>query len=190
MKNSKALDCIGYVDAEFIEKAENYTTKKKRSGWIKWSSLAACLCLIVVGAFSVWNGNQTNTIQKWSIGYPAESYFKYCLAVPEGSSSTGSLDESAIPYDQSRYFSSKRDALEANGVIPVISTHPEFTFAVRYNLDGSVYCVELLWSRRNTEGLKDYSDLKIVAGYEEVPLINDCIAIGVDEKGHVIEPSV
>lgn len=190
MKNSKALDCIGYVDAEFIEKAENYTTKKKRSGWIKWSSLAACLCLIVVGAFSMFSSNHTNTIQKWSMGYPAESYFKYCLAVPEGSSSTGSLADSAIPYAQSRYFSDKRDVLEANGVIPVISTHPEFTFAVRYNLDGSVYCVELLWSRRNAEGLNDYSDLKVVAGYEEVPLINDCIAIGVDDKGHVIEPSV
>lgn len=53
MKNSKALDCIGYVDAEFIEKAENYTTKKKRSGWLKWSTLAACFCILVVGVATI-----------------------------------------------------------------------------------------------------------------------------------------
>ena len=188
MRGNEFLDKMGNVDPAFIEAAD-IAPKKKKNTWAKWAALAACFCVIVVGAFTMLAGSQTNTVQRWNAGYSAENYFKFCLAVAEGSP-TESLDDSAIPYDQSRYFSGKRDVLEANGVIPVIATHPEFTFAVRYHSDGSVYCVELLWCRRNEEGLKDYSDLKVVAGYEEVPFINDCIGIGVDDKGHVIEPSV
>lgn len=189
MRGNEFLDKMGNVDPAFIEAAD-IAPKKKKITWAKWTAMAACFCLIVVGAFTIFTGPQTNTVQRWNAGYSAENYFKFCLAVPEGTSSSESIADSAIPYAQSRYFSDKRQELEADDMIPAIATHPEFTFAVRYNSDGSVYCVELLWSRRNAEGLKDYSDLKVVAGYEEVPFINDCIAIGVDDKGHVIEPSV
>jgi len=189
MRGNEFLDKMGNVDPAFIEAADS-APKKKKITLAKWTAMAACFCLIVVGAFTIFTGPQTNTVQRWNAGYSAESYFKFCLAVPEGTSSSESIADTAIPYAQSRYFSGKRQELEADDVIPVIATHPEFTFAVRYNADGSVYCVELLWCRRNEDGLKDYSDLKVVAGYEEVPFINDCIGIGVDDKGNVVEPSV
>lgn len=194
MKKNRALDSIGYIDAELIEKAETYT--KKRPSWVKWGALAACLCLVVVGAWVFPNLNPAasdhgNTIQSWSKDYAAKDYFQFCgSGTTGGSNDASSIDDSIIPYAETRYFSDRRSNLEQNNIIPTIDTHPLFDFAARYNSDGSLYCVELLWSRRNADGLKDYSDLKVVAGYEEVPIINDVIFIRLDENGNVLEPEV
>lgn len=180
------LDTIGYIDDQLIEKAENYTVIKKKNIWVKFGAMAACLCLVIAGVFAVRGTGQANTVQKWKQGYSADNYFKFCLA-PDNSSGVTCLADSDVPYDQSRYFSDKREELEEDSVLPVIADHPEFSFVVRYNPDGSLYCAELLWSRRNAKGLKDYSDLKVVAGYEEVSFIRDCIVV--DGSGKVIEPS-
>ena len=40
MKNI-LLESIGYVDAKYLDKAENYVPKKKNT-WVKWNALAAC----------------------------------------------------------------------------------------------------------------------------------------------------
>ncbi len=50
MKKASALDYIGYVDADLIEKSENCTAIKKRHSWIKWGAIAACLCLVICAA--------------------------------------------------------------------------------------------------------------------------------------------
>lgn len=46
MKKNK-LDIIGYVDDQLVEKAEKYRSAKKKNIWVKWSALAACLCLVL-----------------------------------------------------------------------------------------------------------------------------------------------
>lgn len=190
MRGNEFLDKMELIDPAYIESADA-KPKKKKGVWIKWGAMAACLCLVFVGAFGLFKGGQSNTLQNWSNGYKAKDYFKFCDTTAEGSfSNSASLDSSAIPYDESRYFSDMRNEFEENGVIPIIETHPQFTLAARYNDDGSLYCVELLWCRRSIGGLKEYSDLKVIAGYEEVPIINDCIVIEVDENGNVLEPAV
>ena len=50
MKKNNALDCIGYVDADLIEKSESCAAVKKRHSWVKWGAMAACLCLVVCAA--------------------------------------------------------------------------------------------------------------------------------------------
>lgn len=190
MRGNEFLDKMELIDPAYVEAADA-TPKKKKSVWVKWGAMAACLCLVFVGAFGLFKGSQSNTLQYWSSGYKAKDYFKFCDTTAEGSSSNAaSLDSSAIPYDESRYFSDMRNEFEENGVIPIIETHPQFTLAARYNDDGSLYCVELLWCRRSMSGLEEYSDLKVIAGYEEVPIINDCIVIELDENGNVLEPAV
>ena len=79
--------------------------------------------------------------------------------------------------------------MEESCVIPEIETHPVFYFTARYK-GNNLYCVELMWSRRDGKGLDNYSDLKVLAGYEEIPIVNDCIFIATDENGNIIEPSV
>lgn len=48
------LDIIGYVDNRLVEKAEKYRSAKKKHTWVKWGTLAACLCLCLVGAFTIF----------------------------------------------------------------------------------------------------------------------------------------
>ena len=189
MRGNELLDKMEFIDSAYIESADA-KPKKKKSVWIKWGAIAACLCLVFVGAFGFFKNNQSNTLQNWNTGYKARDYFKFCNTTAEGISSSASLDISAIPYDETRYFSDMRNELEENSVIPIIKTHPQFTLAAHYNDDGSLYCIELLWCQRSKSGLDEYSNLKVIAGYEEVPIINDCILIEVDENGNVLEPAV
>ena len=52
MKKNK-LDAIGYVDDQLIEKAEKYTSAKKKNTWTKWVAVAACLSLMIVGTTTI-----------------------------------------------------------------------------------------------------------------------------------------
>ena len=57
MKNEKMLHAIGQIDDELIYGAVNDVKagQTKKNGWRKWAAMAACLCLVVVGAFSMVN---------------------------------------------------------------------------------------------------------------------------------------
>ncbi len=57
MKNEKMLHAIGQIDDELIYGAVNDVKAKqtKKHSWRKWAAMAACLCLVVVGAFSMVN---------------------------------------------------------------------------------------------------------------------------------------
>lgn len=51
--NSKDLyNAIGKLDDDILEQSE---TPKKKSSWLKWGAAAACLCLCVIGAVSVFH---------------------------------------------------------------------------------------------------------------------------------------
>lgn len=190
MRGNELLDKLELIEPAYIEAADA-VPERKRAVRLRWGALAACLCLVLAGAFVRFGGSQSNTLQHWRRGYQAGDYFKFCAAAAEESvSSEASLDSSAIPYAETRYFSDWRSDLEESGMIPAIETHPQFTLAARYHADGSLYCVELLWHRRSIGGVKAYSDLEVLAGYEEVPSISDCIAIEVDENGTVLEPAI
>lgn len=57
MKNEKIYDAISDIREEFIEEAENYKFKKRMvPRVIKWGSMAACFCLVMLGASLVMGG--------------------------------------------------------------------------------------------------------------------------------------
>ena len=51
-ETSKLYNSLTNVDNQFIEEAQT-KIKKKRNGWFKWAAIAACLCLVVVGALEL-----------------------------------------------------------------------------------------------------------------------------------------
>ena len=58
MKNEKMYDAISDIREEFIEEAENYKFKKKVAPrLVKWGSMAACFCLVVLGASLAMSGS-------------------------------------------------------------------------------------------------------------------------------------
>jgi hypothetical protein len=52
MNTPKMVDAMNHIDDDLVSAAITYTKAKKRQ-WIKWVSLAACLCVLLVGA-AVW----------------------------------------------------------------------------------------------------------------------------------------
>lgn len=53
MNAKKFSDAMGELDSKYIDEALNYKKKAKKPVWIKWGAMAACLCLIVAGAFTL-----------------------------------------------------------------------------------------------------------------------------------------
>ena len=49
MKENRLARCLGNVNPKNIKEAEQYR-KQSRTVWIKWGSLAACLCLAIASA--------------------------------------------------------------------------------------------------------------------------------------------
>ena len=53
MTNKNIYRSLGGLDPELILKAApaEKVQKKKKNSWVKWASLAACFCLVIVGVF-------------------------------------------------------------------------------------------------------------------------------------------
>ncbi len=59
MKEERILDALGKVDEKYIKEADpEVKAKRKAPVWTKWAAMAACLCLIVVGAVTIPMFNQ------------------------------------------------------------------------------------------------------------------------------------
>ena len=52
MRGDSLLDKMELIDPAYVEAADEMPKRKKR-GWIKWGSLAACLCLAIAAAFTL-----------------------------------------------------------------------------------------------------------------------------------------
>ena len=52
MTRKTISDAVTNISAEYIEKAADYTVaqKTRKPVWVKWAAMAACLCLVIVGA--------------------------------------------------------------------------------------------------------------------------------------------
>ena len=61
MKSEKLLDAIGEVRDDYLAEAAADAGKKRR-GWGKWAAAAACLCLVVGGAFVLARSQKTSPI--------------------------------------------------------------------------------------------------------------------------------
>jgi len=55
MKKEKAIRIMEYIDSDMIDEADVYQGTKKKTSWIKWGAMAACLCLVIAGAFGAGN---------------------------------------------------------------------------------------------------------------------------------------
>ena len=54
-------EALGGIGAGYVEEAAGYTAKRARSLW-KWGLAAACLCLVVIGAFFIPRGGRQNSL--------------------------------------------------------------------------------------------------------------------------------
>jgi uncharacterized protein YuzE len=185
MKKEEFAEVLGDINEKYIKEART-AKKSKTPTWVKWGAVAACLCLVAVGAVQLLsNRSGSKPILEWSAGFQAADYFAY-NDEKGGSSASASLDTSALPYAAERYFSDDRSQMEEDGVIPKMEDSQLFDCVARYNEDGSIFSVTFVWHQRG----ETYSDLSITAGIQEVETIQDTIFIEVDEDGNIVPPSV
>ena len=57
MSIPKMANAMGYIDDDLVTGAIEYKRTKKKNSWMKWAAMAACLCLVVVGAFGGIHSN-------------------------------------------------------------------------------------------------------------------------------------
>ena len=48
MNAKKFSDAMSELDTKYVDEALNYKKKAKKPIWVKWGSMAACLCLVVI----------------------------------------------------------------------------------------------------------------------------------------------
>lgn len=192
MKKEEFFNIIGGIDEQKIAAASAAMTEQKKfhSAWVKWGAIAACAaCLCVAAAgithMSMPKNNDDRTVLKWTENFKADNYFKY-NNTDTNSMVSQKVDSAIIPYAATRYFSDYRTQMETDAVIPVLSDYPVYSCRVCYNEDNSIFSVEFSWHQRGST----YSDLEIMAGYQEVEQIQDCIFIELDENGNIVPPSV
>ena len=195
MKSERLYAAIGAADDDLLVRAES-ARKAPTRVWLKFSSLAACLCLIALGAILMFKPTTPDSsgrpVLQWSAQISAADYFKYNNGSDEGVLKSDQL--AYPPYADSRSFSDKRNSFEADGVIPVLPEHPMFDCTVYYNNDDSIYSIVFLWQRRPVLGIEHiddvYSELSITAGYQEIAQITDCIFVELDDDGNIVEPAI
>lgn len=51
MNRKDLYDSFNEVDDDILERSDAATRRKAKTIWLKWGAIAACLCLVVVGAF-------------------------------------------------------------------------------------------------------------------------------------------
>lgn len=57
MTTKKFSEAMNYMDDDIISEAINYKHEKKKNIWLKWGTMAACLCLVIAGSTILWRQN-------------------------------------------------------------------------------------------------------------------------------------
>lgn len=82
MKGNEFLDKMELIDPSYV-KAADAKTKREKTSWVKWSAMAACLCLLIVGASVILNRNQSQRISFNEVTYVMYSAPLYGTSVSE-----------------------------------------------------------------------------------------------------------
>ncbi len=77
MKKENVLDAMEHIDPDMIEEADTYKRTEKTNAWVKWTVLAACLCVCIIGAAkflpSLQNGRETQAELPQDVGNVPET---------------------------------------------------------------------------------------------------------------------
>lgn len=72
MNAKEFSNALGEVNDKYVSEAIQYKAKKKKPVLLKWVAMAACLCIVLIGAFSVMTLQQGNEPQVGMEKYMSE----------------------------------------------------------------------------------------------------------------------
>lgn len=80
MNREELFKGISGVDEDILERSETAAKKKKKTVWLKWGALAACLAVAVIAGISVFRGNDKD---QTSVGGVMREYKKTSVSSSE-----------------------------------------------------------------------------------------------------------
>lgn len=82
MRKEYFAEVLGDINEKHIAEAR-VERKAKRPVWVKWSAMAACLCLVVVGAFNIpnWQSNPHDSQDFTAQYYPLSETEHLCVEI-------------------------------------------------------------------------------------------------------------
>jgi len=73
MKQEKIIDALDFLPEEMLEQAQSERVKKKKKRrWPKWVAVAACLCLVIVGAWDTLGRLDYNFFEAGCGSFPGQ----------------------------------------------------------------------------------------------------------------------
>ena len=190
MRGLELLERMGEIDPRYIEAAESTAPLRRRS-WPKLLAAAACLCVLVAfGAVlsvpemtDIWEDMQAQTLFP---SRPLQEAAQVSGSAGEDTSAASSANASAcyaeetMPYETTVDHSAAREAMEASGLIPVLSAYDLFSCQAYYTEDGSFYGATFSWYMSGDEnGI--YHHLTLMVAPEEVWMPGDqLLSVGTD----------
>ncbi len=131
MKVPKMVGALNYIDDDLVSNAITYKTRNANQ-WTKWASLAACLCVLILGALvwqsiDMWHG--AGTLPGADEVYPTVMVDGKLYEWRRGKAVCDALPENCAYYGQ---------------VIHVGGNSPEgdCEFASTFLVDGDIYTIQ------------------------------------------------
>ena len=81
MRSIDLYTAVRAVDDDILERSETAVYGQKKNGWLKWGAMAACICLCVVGAISIFypkGGSQDSNVQAIAALELNGCYYEVC----------------------------------------------------------------------------------------------------------------
>ena len=73
MSRDKVIDSLGRIDDDLIQRVAALRVKKKKAPWVRWTAIAACLCLVaaiaIPGVMNQFSENLLGTSMSDNAGY-------------------------------------------------------------------------------------------------------------------------
>jgi len=121
MSSILMLEAIGYLDEELLGRSEKQ--QRKRKAWIGWVALAACACLICVGAWGIVNPVKSNDSAEAVTEYPVDT--KPALDMEDPGEKETHFQNSVsdiLTDDLAAYFVQTGNLAENNYALPTVIT--------------------------------------------------------------------
>ena len=155
MKKENLYEAIGDINENYVNDAHMTAKKKSRSVWVKWVAMAACLCLVVIGAFSIMPNSNHSTHKAPTVLFNDAEYYicgsrgeaiilKDCGLPTELSSDLAGGFITYLKYDGECYYTATREEtnfvmyeykLEPNTNVYIVLIDEVYYAAVRFGGD-------------------------------------------------------
>ena len=156
MNAKKFSDAMNELDTKYVDEALNYKKKAQKPVWVKWGTMAACLCIILISVFILIPGTRFWVTENENVSegtlpgaleiYPTVMVNNHLYEWRKGAAIVKELPDDIVLYG---------DITHAEGNAPQNNCE----FVSTFDVAGEIYTIEnnsnLVYLKITTEWLED-----------------------------------